>query len=59
MTIPVPWSMKKYFPSVAPGWMSIPVLLCAHYVMILGISGTPNTKSSCAKRLTAITKNPG
>ena len=24
-TMPVAWSMKKYFPMVAPGWMSTPV----------------------------------
>src|SRR3990172_419259 len=35
ITTPVPWSMKKFRPIFAPGWMSIPVLACAHSVIIL------------------------
>ena len=42
MTIPVPWSIKKYFPMVAPGLMSMPVRLWAYSVIILGIIGTPS-----------------
>lgn len=34
-------SMKKYSPIVAPGWMSIQVLLCAYWVIILGMSSLP------------------
>jgi hypothetical protein len=34
MTTPVPWSMKKRSPICAPGWMSIPVLLCANSEMM-------------------------
>ncbi len=40
MTTPVPWSMKKCEPMCAPGWMSMPVRLCAHSVIIRGMSGT-------------------
>jgi len=29
ITTPVPWSIKKFFPIVAPGWISIPVFLLA------------------------------
>ena len=41
MTVPVPWSMKKDSPMVAPGWMSMPVAECAISVMMRGIRGTP------------------
>ena len=30
ITTPVPWSVKKYLPILAPGWMSMPVRLWAH-----------------------------
>ena len=40
MTTPVPWSMKKLAPMVAPGWMSMPVRLWAYSVMIRGMIGT-------------------
>jgi hypothetical protein len=39
ITIPVPWSIKNGEPISAPGCMSIPVLLCASSVQILGIIG--------------------
>ena len=34
ITTPVPWSMKKCVPIVAPGWMSIPVSWCASSAMM-------------------------
>jgi len=36
MTTPVPWSMKKRLPILAPGWMSMPVLLCAARTLCAG-----------------------
>ena len=39
-TMPVPWSMKKWGPMEAPGWMSMPVRLWAYSDMIRGIMGT-------------------
>ena len=36
MTTPVPWSMKKLEPIVAPGWISMPVTLWASSDIILG-----------------------
>ena len=50
MTTPVPWSMKKLLPIVAPGWMSMPVRAWAHSVMIRGISGHLENYSSWAIR---------
>ena len=50
ITTPVPWSIVKCVPILAPGCMSIPVSLCAISVMIRGISGTPNSRSSWAMR---------
>ena len=42
MTTPVPWSMKKPGPMVAPGWMSMPVFAWASSVIIRGMNGTPS-----------------
>ena len=37
---------KKDSPILAPGWISMPVCLCAHSVIILGIKGTAKWTSS-------------
>ena len=50
MTTPVPWSMKKSLPMVAPGWMSMPVREWAISEMMRGISGTLRLYSSWAMR---------
>ena len=39
--------------------MSIPVLLWAYSVIILGISGTFKRKSSCASLFTVLASSPG
>jgi hypothetical protein len=39
-TTPVPWSMKKLWPIVAPGWMSMPVRLWTSSDIMRGSSGT-------------------
>jgi len=41
MTVPVPWSMKKRSPMVAPGWTSMPVAEWAISVMMRGMISTP------------------
>ena len=56
---PVPWSMKKYLPMVAPGCMSIPVLRWAISVMRRGSMGTFILYSSWAMRYMLIASKPG
>ena len=40
ITTPVPWSMKKFSPMEAPGWISMPVREWAISLMMRGMSGT-------------------
>ena len=50
MTMPVPWSMKKYSPIIAPGLISIPVCEWAYSVIMRGIMATFCKYSSWAMR---------
>ena len=51
--------MKNAAPMFAPGWMSQPVLECAHSVMMRAIIGTPKSYSACAMRYTLTASTPG
>ncbi len=44
---------------MAPGWISIPVLLCAYSVIIRGIKRTPSLNSSWAIRNTVTAESAG
>jgi hypothetical protein len=59
MTTPVPWSMKKPGPMVAPGWMSMPVRLCATSATMRASSGRPSSYSRCARRWWIMACTPG
>lgn len=37
MTTPMPWSLKKFFPMVAPGWISIPSKMPPHITANTGM----------------------
>jgi hypothetical protein len=41
ITTPVPWSMKKWLPITAPGWMSMPVALWASSLMMRATIASP------------------